>query len=143
MITYQNTSKILKQGLEFLKEFGYGNPTEEVEQDVLAGDSVTLTYKAKEIGIEIGISYWQAQLGSPESFVVLVDNGQDRIGLNEWLKDRGKENALTLWNNLGIPEELFIMEFISSFESLCRGNLLDIIKGRRWDSVHINFMGFK
>ncbi len=143
MITYHNTSDMLKQGLEFLKEFGYGNPNEEVEQDVLTGDNVTLTYKAKEIGIEIGISYWRAQLGSPESFVVLVDNGQDRIGLNEWLKDRGKENALTLWNNLGIPEERFIREFISSFESLCRSDLLDIIKGKRWDSVHINFMGFK
>ncbi len=139
-------SKVLQNGLSFLKEFGFGAPQIKTESSKLTGSSLIMKYESKKNGRKIEVSYLRQQRDLPSTIVVFIISEEGKMfSLEDWLNAKGKEQAVRfiLRNDSNISEDVFLTEFTSSLENLCLSDLRDIIDGRSWESIPFDWKGYK
>jgi len=105
-----------------------------------------MIFSSKQVGRIIDVSYTTAQKGRQSSIVALIetDDGK-RFSLNDWLSVHGKSDMIPFSANEtpNLSEEAFIKQFCEAFEQIASHELKDILTGKTWEDVPMDWQGYR
>lgn len=146
MMDYSNVIPDFKTGLGFLGRLGFIGSVVSVETSKVAGDSLLLRYDSRLSERQIEVSYLRAQRGRPAAIVVFIgESSGKRFSLEDWLTANGIFGAIqfSTIKTPGASEKQFIEQFFHDLEQLCDKELHEILVGRAWKDVPIDWKGYR
>jgi hypothetical protein len=146
MIDYSLAQTLFEHGVSWLQTLGFGVPRFHVESSSLEGDILLMSLSNDKAGRVVDISYTAEQGGRPGAIAVLIkkDDGQ-RFSLETWAKTQGMSGQIcfSTLNNPQLNGQALVERFCEDFRDLAQFGVAEILSGRSWQEVPMDWKGYR
>jgi hypothetical protein len=142
----QTALALIKGYIWVFASHGYEYSGSQSQSSKVAGDSIVFTFVNDKAGMRITITYFPPYKQQQRDFVILVHDGKgENFSLGDYLQTHKRDDVQLLLKaeNRNPDFRVYWEDFFRKLDRLFNADLNDIVEGRRWENIPIDWGDYK
>lgn len=135
--------RVFLDNLSKFEKHGYQYDGTELSKD---GSTLLIKFRNPSSGMSIRLTFFAATGGRNGGFTAfIVRRDQASLDVAQFLRNRNLRSALQhfFYRDESTDVSTFASAFVQTLDDLLENELKDVVEGRRWENVPVDWMGLK